>query len=71
MSATNFHEEEMSAEEISVAKRSKQSSYEVLKASGAESSDPSESAILMGIVKCIKNTDQIGSGGLTKNTELI
>ena len=54
MSATNFHEEEMSAEEMSVAKRAEQSSYEVLKASEAESSDPSESAILIGIAKIQK-----------------
>ena len=54
MSATNVHEEEMSAEEMSVAKRAEQSSYEVLKASGAESSDPSESAILIGIAKIQK-----------------
>ena len=40
----------------------------MLKASGTESSDPSESVILIGIAKIEKNTDQIGLGGLTKNT---
>ena len=54
VSATNVHEEEMSAEEMSVAQRTEQSSYEVLKAAGAESSDPSELAILIGIAKIQK-----------------
>ena len=38
MSATNVHEEEMSAEEMSVAKRAEQSSYEVLKVFGISQS---------------------------------